>query len=281
MQSGSLFAASGGVPGSILGLVLSILYLLASLYVYISLIYQISARTRNAPDADAATTRSFGLPEAILAALLIGFLFLTIGASVSQPSIQFSPRNLLANFLLTGCVVLVIVTFLQFRGFDVGSLGGFFRLNFIRTLSTGVILLFFAYPLILMSDAITQQLFGGGSSKQNIVEFFSGSRTIQQRMMIIVFAIAIAPIVEEFLFRFFIYGVLKRYFGRLLGVTFSALLFAAAHAHLPSFAPLFVLGSCFAIAYEWSGSILVPMTMHALFNASQLIELAFVHGQPQ
>jgi membrane protease YdiL (CAAX protease family) len=275
MQSGSLFAASGGVPGSILGLVLSILYLLASLYVYISLIYQISARTRNAPDADAATTRSFGLPEAILAALLIGFLFLTIGASVSQPSIQFSARNLLANFLVTGCVVLVIVTFLQFRGFDVGSLGGFFRLNFIRTLSTGAILLFFAYPLILMSDAITQQLFGGGSSKQNIVEFFSGSRTIQQRMMIIVFAIAIAPIVEEFLFRFFIYGVLKRYFGRLLGVTFSALLFAAAHAHLPSFVPLFVLGSCFAIAYEWSGSILVAMTMHSLFNSLTLTALAF------
>jgi membrane protease YdiL (CAAX protease family) len=275
MQSGSLFAASGGVPGSILGLVLSILYLLASLYVYISLIYQISARTRNALDADAATTRSFGLPEAILAALLIGFLFLTIGASVSQPSIQFSARNLLANFLVTGCVVLVIVTFLQFRGFDVGSLGGFFRLNFIRTLSTGAILLFFAYPLILMSDAITQQLFGGGSSKQNIVEFFSGSRTIQQRMMIIVFAIAIAPIVEEFLFRFFIYGVLKRYFGRLLGVTFSALLFAAAHAHLPSFVPLFVLGSCFAIAYEWSGSILVAMTMHSLFNSLTLTALAF------
>ncbi|PYK52852.1 MAG: hypothetical protein DME48_13985 [Verrucomicrobia bacterium] len=275
MQSDRLFAASGGVPGSILGLVLSILYLLASLYVYISLIYQISARTRNALDADAATTRSFGLPEAILAALLIGFLFLTIGASVSQPSIQFSARNLLANFLVTGCVVLVIVTFLQFRGFDVGSLGGFFRLNFIRTLSTGAILLFFAYPLILMSDAITQQLFGGGSSKQNIVEFFSGSRTIQQRMMIIVFAIAIAPIVEEFLFRFFIYGVLKRYFGRLLGVTFSALLFAAAHAHLPSFVPLFVLGSCFAIAYEWSGSILVAMTMHSLFNSLTLTALAF------
>jgi len=275
MRSGSLFAASGAVPGSVVGLLLSLLYLLASLYIYISLIYQISARSRNASGADVATARSFGLPEAILATLLILFLFLTIGASISQPSIQFSARNLLANFLLTGCVVLVIVTFLQFRGFDVASLGGFFRLSFFRTLSTGAILLFFAYPLILLSDAITQRLFGGGSSKQNIVEFFSGSRTIEQRMMIIVFAVAIAPVVEEFLFRFFIYGVLKRYFGRLLGVTFSALLFAAAHAHLPSFAPLFVLGSCFAIAYEWSGSILVAMTMHSLFNSLTLTALAF------
>src|SRR6266550_4462107 len=190
MRSGSLFAESGAIPSSVLGLLFSILYLLVSLYIYISLIYQISARTPDAFGADEATTRRFGLPEAILAALLILFLFLTIGASVSQPSIQFSARNLLANFLLTGCVVLVIVTFLQFRGFDVGSLGGFFRLGFVRTLSTGAILLFFAYPLILLSDTITQRLFGGGSSKQNIIEFFSGSRTIEQRMMIIVFEIA-------------------------------------------------------------------------------------------
>jgi CAAX protease family protein len=275
MRSGSLFAAVEAAPRSVLGILLSALYLLASLYVYISLIYQISARIRSASGPDAATTRSFGLPEAIVAALLILFLFLTIGASVSQPSIQFSPQNLLANFLLTVCVVLVIVTFLQFRGFDVAALGGFFRLSFIRTLSTGAILLFFAYPLILLSDAITQRVFGGGSSKQNIVEFFSGSRTIEQRIMIIVFAVAIAPVVEEFLFRFFIYGVLRRYFGRLLGVTFSALLFAAAHAHLPSFTPLFVLGGCFAIAYEWSGSILVAMTMHSLFNSLTLTALAF------
>src|SRR3977135_3302500 len=106
MRSGSLFAASGAVPGSVVGVLLSLLYLLASLYIYISLIYQISARSRNASGADVATARSFGLPEAILAALLILLLFLTIGASVSQPSIQFSARNLLANFLLTGCVVL-------------------------------------------------------------------------------------------------------------------------------------------------------------------------------
>ena len=136
-------------------------------------------------------------------------------------------------------------------------------------------LLFFAYPLIAFSETINQHFFGGGSSKQSIVEFFNGSRTLEQRIMIIVFAVAIAPIIEEFVFRFFIYGVLKRYAGCLLGVILSSLLFAAAHAHFPSFVPLFVLGSCFAIAYEWSGSILVSMTMHSLFNSLTLIALAF------
>jgi membrane protease YdiL (CAAX protease family) len=138
-----------------------------------------------------------------------------------------------------------------------------------------------AYPLISLTDVITQRLFGSGSSKQNIVELFSGSRTIEQRIMIIVFAVAIAPVVEEFLFRFFLYGVLKRYFGCFLGITLNALLFAAAHTHLPSFAPLFVLGACFTIAYEWSGSILVCMTMHSLFNSLSLTVLAFPEIFPQ
>jgi membrane protease YdiL (CAAX protease family) len=138
-----------------------------------------------------------------------------------------------------------------------------------------------AYPLISLTDVITQRLFGSGSSKQNIVELFSGSHTIEQRIMIIVFAVAIAPVVEEFLFRFFLYGVLKRYFGRFLGITLNALLFAAAHTHLPSFAPLFVLGACFTIAYEWSGSILVCMTMHSLFNSLSLTVLAFPETFPQ
>ena len=69
--------------------------------------------------------------------------------------------------------------------------------------------------------------------------------------------------------------MLKRFFGRFFGLTANALLFAAVHTHLPSFAPLFVLGSCFTIAYEWSGSILVSMTMHALFNSVSLTLLAF------
>jgi CAAX protease family protein len=273
MLSGNVFATFGATPSLALSL-LSALYFIASLCVYVSLIYQISNRIRSASGADAPTS-AFGLPEAVLASVLIFFFLLTIGSTVPDPALQFHPRNLLANFLLSAFVVLVIATLLQFRGFDVAALAGFFRISFSRTLGTGAMLLFFAYPLIGFSETINQRFFGGGSSKQNIVEFFSASRTIEERIMIIVFAVAIAPIVEEFVFRFFIYGVLKRYVGCLLGVILSSLLFASAHAHFPSFVPLLVLGSCFAIAYEWSGSILVSMTMHSLFNSLTLTALAF------
>ena len=273
MLFGNVFAISGAAPGLALAL-LSALYFIASLCVYVSLIYQISARIRTASGAD-VPRRVFGLPEAVLASVLIFFFLMTISSTVPDPALQFHPRNLLANFLVSAFVVLVIASLLQFRGFDVGALAGFLKISFFRTVGTGAILLFFAYPLIGFSESINQRFFGGGSSKQSIVEFFNGSRTIQERILIIVFAVAIAPLVEEFIFRFFIYGVLKRYVGCFLGVILSSLLFAAAHAHFPSFVPLFVLGSCFAIAYEWSGSILVSMTMHSLFNSLTLTALAF------
>ena len=270
MQSDSLFAALGAAA-SYAVIVFSLLYLLASIYVYISLIRQISAPS--APVGE--PTKRFGLPEAILAAALIGFLLLNISSSVSRPATDLGTRNLLVNLVFTLAILLFIVTFLQLRGFDIGSIAGFFKIGFVRALGTGIILLLAAYPLISLATTLTQSLFGSDLSRQNIVELFSGSRTIEQRIMIIVFAVAIAPIVEEFLFRFFLYGVIRRYFGRFFGITANALLFAAAHTHLPSFVPLFVLGSCFTIAYEWSGSILVAMTMHSLFNSVTLTALAF------
>jgi membrane protease YdiL (CAAX protease family) len=271
MPSNGFFAAFGAAPTYAASL-FSLLYLLLGTCVYLALILQIGARASAPADGP---TKTFGLPEAVLAAALILFLLLNISASVSRPSVELSARNLLANLLFTMFVVLFIVTFLQLRRFDLSSLAGFFKIGFVRALSTGIILLLAAYPLISLANTITQRLFGSGSSKQNIVELFSGSHTIEQRIMIIVFAVAIAPVVEEFLFRFFLYGVIKRYLGRFLGITVNALLFAAAHAHFPSFVPLFVLGSCFTIAYEWSGSILVAMTMHSLFNSVTLIVLAF------
>ena len=271
MPPDNLSAALGAVPNFVFS-VLFPLYLLASVYIYVSLVRQISARRSTSPNG---STRTFGLPEAVLAAALIFLLLLNISASFSNRSVQLNARNLLENLLFTVALVLFIAVFLRLRGLDLSSLGGLFRITFLRALSTGTVLILAAYPLISIADAITQRVFGSGSSKQSIVELFSGSRTIEQRMMIIVFAVVIAPVAEEFLFRFFLYGVLKRYFGRFLGVTVNALLFAAAHTHLPSFAPLFVLGSCFTIAYEWSGSILVSMTMHALFNSLSLTVLAF------
>ena len=249
------------------------LFLVGGVYVYLALARQIGARTIAPLDE---TERTFGLPEAVLAFGLISlFMLNAVAASSHSDKVVMRTNDLLATGLISLAVFLFLAAFLTLRGISVTALAGFAKLPLWRTLATGAILLFAAYPLIFLADLLAQRVLGTPSSKQGIVEFFNDSQTLQQRVLIIVLAVAVAPIVEEFVFRFFLYGVVKRYFGRFAGLVTNSVLFAAVHAHVPSAAPLFVLGSCFTLAYEWSGSILVSMTMHALFNGLTLTALAF------
>jgi len=255
------------------------LLIAAGLYVYLAICRQIALREVNG--AASLGEKNFGLPEAIAALLLIAWFGLNLTAAIRSGETVYHTRDLILTGAFSLTVLFVLTSLLQIRGFSVLSLGGFSRLGFGRIVSTAAVLLLAAYPLLFAADEISRWFLGGGSSRQQIVEMFTGSETLQQRILIIVLAVTIAPMTEEFIFRFFLYGVVKRYAGRGPGLIFNALLFAAVHVHLPSFGPLFILGSCLTLAYEWSGSILVPMTMHALFNFLSLSALAFPNLLPQ
>jgi membrane protease YdiL (CAAX protease family) len=265
---------SGGGFMTAFAIATNALFVFAAVYIYVALGRQIAARP--AADSD-GEGRRFGLPEVVLG-LLLATLFAgnaVAGAAPQPKNIVMTTHDLAANALVSLGLLLFVFAFLSIRRLDVNSLAGFKSIAFRRIFATAVILLLAAYPLIFIADLISQRVLGAPSTRQGIVELFSGSQTIEQRVIIIVLAVAIAPLVEEFIFRFFFYGILKRYFGRGVGLIANAMLFAAVHAHIPSAAPLFVLGGCFTLAFEWSGSILVPMTMHALFNSLTLTALAF------
>ncbi len=255
------------------------LLVVAALYVYVSLARQIAVRQVNG--AASLGEKQFGLPEALAAALLVGWFGLNVFAAARSGEAVYHTRDLILTGAFSLAVLFVLSSLLQLRGFSVLSLGGFSRLGFGRIVSTAAVLLFAAYPLLYAAGGISRLVLEDDSTRQQIVEMFTGSETLQQRVLIIVLAISIAPMTEEFIFRFFLYGVFKRYFGRGVGLVLNALLFAAVHVHLPSFGPLFVLGGCLTLAYEWSGSILVSMTMHALFNFFTLSALAFPNLLPQ
>jgi membrane protease YdiL (CAAX protease family) len=257
----------------------NLLFLLVGFYVYVALVRQLSSRIPEGPGFD--ETRTFGLPEAVIALVLITLLLVNAVASFSAQSSTLTSWDLEVNIVLTVVVLVVLAAFLELRRINVEKLAGFSRHGIVRSIFTGALLLLAAYPLINATDLVMRLFSDEGSSKQTIVELFNGSQNMSQRVMIIVLAVAIAPIAEEFVFRFFIYGVMRRYIGRFGGLIFTSLLFAAVHAHLPSFMPLFVLAASFTIAYEWSGSILVSMTMHSLFNSLSLIYLAFPQSPNQ
>lgn len=91
-----------------------------------------------------------------------------------------------------------------------------------------------------------------------------------RRAAFVFFAVVVAPIAEEALFRGILLPLLVRRLGAGIGLGVVAIGFAALHGDVGSFPGLAVLSVALSLAYARTGTILVPMAMHALFNAANL-----------
>lgn len=80
----------------------------------------------------------------------------------------------------------------------------------------------------------------------------------------------IGPVAEEILFRGVAYPALRGRVGARWAMAGSAALFAALHADLFAFGPIFVLGIWLAWVYERTGSLIPSITVHMVHNGVML-----------
>ena len=83
--------------------------------------------------------------------------------------------------------------------------------------------------------------------------------------------IIVAPIVEELVFRGYVYRVLKFRSNNSVACVVTAIIFALLHFNVSAFIPLFVFSMCLIKAYEDSSDIREPIVMHSLFNTVGVI----------
>ena len=81
----------------------------------------------------------------------------------------------------------------------------------------------------------------------------------------------VAPIVEELVFRGYVYRVLKFRSNNSVACVVTAIIFALLHFNVSAFIPLFVFSMCLIKAYEDSSDIREPIVMHSLFNTVGVI----------
>ena len=106
---------------------------------------------------------------------------------------------------------------------------------------------------------------------QEPVKVFQQSGSVLLQLLLGVSAVIIAPLAEELLFRGYLYGVLKRFTDSYFAAVATALIFALVHQHIGTMVPLFSLGLVLVLAYELTGSLLVPIFIHAIFNLGSTV----------
>lgn len=106
---------------------------------------------------------------------------------------------------------------------------------------------------------------------QDLIAIFAGTKSSLVVAGMLAVACVFAPLAEELTFRAGIYRFIRQRLGRRPALLASALLFGMLHGNWAVLLPLFVLGIILALAYEATGSIRVPILIHALFNLNTLV----------
>jgi membrane protease YdiL (CAAX protease family) len=259
-------------------------WIVSALFILVSLLVYSLQVDRLRRDGGKVVASQFDLPELLMTFVFAGFFGLQVLSAVSKPGGKDQPVNIdliLPSSLIFVIFVVGISAFMKFRGLSLRDAFGFNRLSPIAVLGWASGLVLAVFPLAHAAQIITEVMLHGEAEPQGLVQLFSkvsAQHDYAAMGKIFVSAVIIAPTCEEFLFRGFFYGVWKRYIGGISAGFLACLLFAAFHASLSAFAGLFLLAVCLNIAYERTGSLLVPVCMHALFNLTSLV---VVYGQAQ
>tara|TARA_S200000501_G_C20764124_1_gene717485 strand:- start:430 stop:1125 length:696 start_codon:yes stop_codon:yes gene_type:complete len=127
------------------------------------------------------------------------------------------------------------------------------------------------WPVVFIFSLLSFLFFSEYSSQEVVQELKDSS--MAKQWSIIFSALIVAPIVEEFFFRKFLYKVLKFNFGILLAALISSTVFALIHFTVSSFFVLLVLGLFLCYSYEKYGCLAAPILSHSLFNLLMIISI--------
>jgi membrane protease YdiL (CAAX protease family) len=217
----------------------------------------------------AAQFACFGL--GILAAGLLHKL----GVNGFKQDVDFG-NVLLATLSFQGAAWILIPLFLRQHQTRLRDAFGFRKSNLFRALSLAVAVLIVVLPVALLLEngsAIALEKIGWQPEEQDAVKLFTGAKLWPTGIYLALFAVVIAPVAEEFIFRGVLFPFVRQLgFPKLawFGVSF---LFALIHLDVMIFIPLFALALTLTWLYDKTDNLLAPIAAHSLFNAANLVIL--------
>lgn len=224
----------------------------------------------------------FALALLLIVSVLMGPLAsMGMAESGAEPAkLQLTPQLFTVQLIFQfGMVGIVMVYLAGHRRFNVVQLFGLNAMGPFKTVGTSLLWIIPGFIGIMLTAglvvALIEHFTGMKLQQQAIVEGAKQITDPQARVLLFLTLCVGAPVMEELVFRGVFFSVGVKFLGRGYALIASGLFFAVIHSNLLSLVPLTLLGILFAIAYEKTRTLAVPVLMHAFFNGTQFVLLMY------
>ncbi len=228
----------------------------------------------------------------VCAIIIAGFCFITLSAALVLQltgKTEFDHTSffflVFATLSMHGPILLATAGFLRFRRIPWSEAFGFSAPGKGRAVLWGVFAALIFLPIgaatrlasVAFIDWINHvfHFHIEVEKTQTAVVVLSDQQTVAAKIYASAFAIIIAPIAEEILFRGILYPAIKQAGYPRAALWGTAIAFAAIHEDIRIFLPLMILGLILVCLYERNNNLLAPIAAHSLFNAINVIFLYF------
>ncbi len=192
-----------------------------------------------------------------------------------QPGYEPDPLiSLVVQLAMYLALALGFTVFLYRRQYSIRSVFGLDQSYPVRAITDGLLFCVAILPVVAVAAWGTRWVYDILNMEfhlQPVVIWIQESPSKSARLALIGYAMVVAPVAEEMFFRGIAYPTLKQHLGVWPAMLTVAFVFGLIHFHTPVLVPLFVLGVGLALAYEWTGSLLTPIAMHAAFNGLNIM----------
>ncbi len=219
-------------------------------------------------------------PESVVRLLAALFAGLLLGSLVVQGyRSQLGDQNASDRLLLFTLGVLsfhgvglaLVHVFVRQHGTTWRDAFGFAEPRLGRAVFLAVLVAIMVMPIALSLRELSARFlakFEVSADPQEAVRVMQEATSSSELAVYGLFAIIVAPIVEELIFRGVLYPAIKQNGYRQLALWGTSIFFALTHANLAALLPLTVLAVILTFLYETTNNLLAPIITHSLFNGA-------------
>jgi membrane protease YdiL (CAAX protease family) len=230
-------------------------------------------------DRDGKLILSWSKGDAALVVAVMGVIGL-MGAVAKMPADQVpSPGAIIVGSSLGPLLAAAVCWRRRISGVSWGTMFGINRQLWTSAMLQGLwhgCVMLLPVMAVMVATQMVWQRAGWPLEEQNVLSWFtSDSASVWVRGIIVFSAVIVAPVAEEILYRGVLLSVMVRHIRPWKAVLLSSLFFGLLHGNLMATPALTLAGILFSCGYLQTRSLVTPITMHVVFNAANLLLMAF------